>query len=307
MERQTGWQFLDDRGHMATADRRPVRVVAYVQAGATLFDHGIRPVALYGSHHDAAGPDRTKTGALPLEGIAYLGSGAALGADVLLGTRPDLVLAVSYGGGQVYGLAPETAKQVEERVPLVVLDVGPGRAPADVRTRFTALARALGAGESDSGAAALGHAADRLRAAARRCVAPPVVLALSPASADGAHLAKPASWPDLRELTGLGLHLVAPEGGPSSNWFTTDWSYVARAEPRVVLVDVRANAYPLAALRDDTAWRAAVAGAVIVPWNPEAPCSEAAHARFFDEVADAVEACRNGGSGGVRGPEGAGG
>lgn len=300
MERRREWQFLDDRGRTATADRRPVNVVAYIQAGATLWDHGIRPVALFGSNHDDDGPDQVKAGVLPLDGIEYLGSGPALDTGVLLGAAPDLVVAVTYGGGQVYGIAPETAERVEERVPLVVLDVGPGQTLTGVRARFTSLARALGAGRDTSGAAALARASGRLRALARDCAVRPSVLALSPASADSAYLAKPPSWPDLRELTGLGLHLVAPEGGPSTNWLTADWSDVAEVAPEVMLVDVRANAFPLDALREIAAWRAAASGARIVRWNPEAPCSDTAHARFFDEVADALEACRGGSDGAAR-------
>ncbi|MGW7365858.1 ABC transporter substrate-binding protein [Streptomyces sp. NPDC054841] len=290
MERQTDWQFLDDRGHLAKADRRPARVVTYIQAGATLWEHGIRPAGLFGSNHDGDGPDPVKSGSLPLDGIEYLGSGTALDADVLLGGAPDLVVAVTYGGAQVYGLDPEAAKHVEERVPLVVLDVGQSQSLADVRARFTALARALGAGQDTSGAVALARAEQRLRTLARGSAARATLLALSPASADSAYLAKPSSWPDLRELTAFGLDLAAPEGGPSTNWFTADWSDVAGLSAQVLLVDVRANAFPPDDLRDNAAWLAAASGARVVPWNPEAPSSDGAHARFFDEVAAALEA-----------------
>ncbi|MCX4510997.1 ABC transporter substrate-binding protein [Streptomyces sp. NBC_01619] len=291
MERQTNWQFLDDRGHLATSDRRPEKVVTYIQAGATLWEHGIRSAGLFGSNHDGDGPDPVKAGSLPLDGIDYLGSGAALDAEALLRGAPDLVVAVTYGGGQVYGIDPEAAKHVEERVPLVVLDVGQGQSLADVRARFAALARALGAAQDTAGAIALARAVNRLRALARgAAVRRPALLALSPASADSAYLAKPPSWPDLRELTAFGLDLVSPQGGPSANWFTADWSGIAELSADVLLVDVRANAHPLDALRANASWQAAASGARIVPWNPEAPCSDGAHARFFDQVADAVEA-----------------
>lgn len=290
MDRQTDWQFLDDRGHLATSDRRPERVVTYIQAGATLWEHGIRPAGLFGSNHDGDGPDPVKAGSLPLDEVGYLGSGAALDADALLRGDPDLVIAVTYGGGQVYGLDPDTAKHVEERVPLVVLDVGQGQSLGDVRARFAALARALGAAQDTAGAIALARATARLRALAHDNVARPPLLALSPASADGAHLARPQSWPDLRELTALGLDLVSPRGGAGTNWSTADWPYVAELSARVLLVDARANAYPLDALGDNAAWRTAASAARVVPWNPEEPHSDGAHARFFDRVADAVEA-----------------
>ncbi|MGW1887458.1 ABC transporter substrate-binding protein [Streptomyces sp. NPDC001970] len=295
MERQTDWQFLDDRGHLATAPRRPRRAVAYIQAGASLWDHGVLPAGLFGSNHDGDGPDPVKAGGLPLDDIAYLGSGTALDADALLGGDPDLVVAVTYGGAQVYGLDPDAAKHLEERVPLVVLDVGQGRSLASVRARFAELAHALGADGELAMAGPLARAEARLRdlAAAGAPDARPVLLALSPSSADSAYLAKPYSWPDLRELAGFGLDLVDPQGGPSTNWFTADWSDVAALGPQVLLVDVRANAYPLESLRTEAAWRSAASGTRIVPWNPEAPCSAGAHARFYDQVADAVEAARD--------------
>ncbi|MER6996738.1 ABC transporter substrate-binding protein [Streptomyces sp. NPDC000410] len=294
MDRHTDWQFLDDRGHLATAVRRPVKAVAYIQAGASLWDHGIRPVGLFGSYHDGEGPDPAKAGALPLDGLDYLGSGAALDAQTLLRGAPDLVVAVTYGGAQVYGLDPETAKHIEERVPLVVLDVGQGQSLAAVRARFAELARALGAPGELTVDGPLARAEARLRdqAASGSPDTRPTVLALSPATADSAYLAKPYAWPDLRELAGFGLDLVDPQGGPSTSWFTADWSDVAEISPQVLLVDVRANAYPLDALAADEAWRSASSGARIVPWNPECPCSASAHARFFGQVAEAVAQAR---------------
>ncbi|MFD5427596.1 ABC transporter substrate-binding protein [Streptomyces sp. NPDC127084] len=295
MERQTNWGFLDDRGHLATAVRRPRRAVTYVQAGATLWDHGIRPAGLFGSNHDGVGPDPVKAAGLPLDAIAYLGSGAGLDTEALLAVEPDLVVAVSYGGGQVYALDPETVKHIEERVPLVVLDIGQGRSLAAIRARFAELARELGADGETAMDIPLARAESRLRdqAAPGRPGTRPTVLALSPASADGAYLAKPYAWPDLRELAGLGVDLVDPQGGASTNWSAVDWSEVPALAARILLVDMRSNAHPLDALHTNPAWQEAVSGARLVPWNPEAPCSARAHARFFTQVADAVEAARS--------------
>ncbi|MFD7611585.1 ABC transporter substrate-binding protein [Streptomyces sp. NPDC059828] len=295
MERQGSWSFLDDRGHLATATRRPRKAVTYIQAGASLWDHGIRPAGLFGSNHDGDGPDPVKAAGLPLEGIAYLGSGAGLDCGALLRGDPDLVVAVTYGGGQVYALDPDTAKHIEERVPLVVLDVGQGRSLAAVRARFAELARELGADGETAMSVPLARAEARLRDQAALGVpeARPAVLALSPASADGAYLAKPYAWTDLRELAGLGLDMLDPQGGSSTNWSAVDWSEVPALAARILLVDMRGNAHPLDALWANPAWQEAVSGAHLVPWNPEGPCSARAHTRFFNQVADAVEAARS--------------
>ncbi|MFF8841704.1 ABC transporter substrate-binding protein [Streptomyces sp. NPDC015127] len=284
-----GWQFLDDRGRLAAAPRTPARITAYIQAGAALHDHGLRPTGLFGSAHDGAEADPAKAGRLPLGGVDYLGRGPGLSADDVLRTAPDLVVAVAYGSDQVYGLDPDTAKHLEERVPFVVLDVGQGRSFDGTRERFGALAASLGSGEDATAAAGLTGARERLRAAAGR--APGArVLALSPADDDRVHLARPTAWPDLRALADHGVRMAAPGAGPGVNWSTADWTAAERLEPDVVLVDVRANAVPQNRLSRSDGWRVVSARSRVVPWNPELAFSARAHAEFFTAVAEALEA-----------------
>ncbi|GGW26142.1 ABC transporter substrate-binding protein [Streptomyces xantholiticus] len=290
MAQRTQWEFLDDRGRLASAPHIPSRLITYIQAGAALFDHGLRPAGLFGSAHDGAGPDPAKAGDLPLDGTPYLGSGPGVDADTVLAARPDLVVAVTYGSEQVYGLDPDTAKYLEERLPVVVLDVGQGRSLDEVRDRFGALARSLGADpEPPPAGSALAAARARLRAAADGAVGARV-LALSPAGPDGVHIARPEAWPDLRALSRYGVGTAAPEPGAGVNWSTTDWGAAGRLEPDVVLADVRSNAFPLERLRGVADWDAIESRARLLPWTPELPPSAAAHARFFDAVAEALEA-----------------
>ncbi|MEU7178041.1 MULTISPECIES: ABC transporter substrate-binding protein [Streptomyces] len=287
MEQSTPWEVSDDRGRLAVAGSRPLRIVAYIQAGATLWDHGIRPVGIFGSQHDGAGPDRAKSGELPLDDIPYLGSGGALHPDTLLAARPDLVVAVTYDGRQVYGLEPKTALEVEAHVPVVTVAVGPGRGLAEVRERFAALAGSLGKGEPLSAAGELDAAEDALRQATggpRR----PRVLALSPAGPERVHLARPSAWPDLRALAEHGVGLLEPAGGAGTNWSTVGWAEAAALAADIVLTDVRANAARPEALRADENWRAIEARARLIPWNPEAPCSRRAHTRFFASMAETI-------------------
>ncbi|PZT73526.1 MULTISPECIES: ABC transporter substrate-binding protein [unclassified Streptomyces] len=289
MNERTVWQFTDDRGQLSATGERPQRVLAYVQAGATLWDHGIRPAGLFGSgHDDPAAPDPAKTGSLPLDGIAYAGAGAALDTDALLRGAPDLVVAVSYGGGQVYGLDPETAKHLEDRVPVVVIDVGRERTLAGIGDRFAELARSLGAGEPAAATRERDAAGGRLRTLTAG-PARPGVLALSPAGPDGAHLARPRMWPELSVLADLGVNLLEPAEGPGANWSTTGWSEAAALRPGIVLADIRSNATPLTELRGNAGWAALTDTARVVPWNPEPVCSARAHARFLNLVADALE------------------
>ncbi|MDX2729804.1 MULTISPECIES: ABC transporter substrate-binding protein [unclassified Streptomyces] len=285
MREQTVWQFSDDRGQLSAAERRPSKVLAYVQAGATLWDYGIHPWGIFGSGHDGDEPDRAKTGFLPLTEVEYLGAGGVLDVETLLRGEPDLVVAVSYGGGHVYGLAPETAKHLEEHVPVVVVDVGQARTLADIGNRFAELARSLGAEETPT-TEDLAAARDRLRTLTAG-PSRPRVLALSPAGQDQAHLARPRMWPELRVLTELGVDVLEPPTGPGANWSTVGWPEVTALRPGILLTDVRSNATPLDRLRS-----APEQAAAVVPWNPEPICSPRAHARFLTLVADAVEAAQ---------------
>ncbi|MEU0358599.1 ABC transporter substrate-binding protein [Streptomyces cyaneofuscatus] len=282
MTEQSEWRFSDDRGQLSTAPRRPERVLAYVQAGATLWGLGIRPQAIFGSDHDGPDPDRAKTGTLPLDEVAYVGAGSGLDVERLLSGRPDLVVAVSYGNGHVYGLAPETAKPLEERVPVVVIDVSQARTFEEIGDRFAELARSLGAEDRADADADLDAARERLRTTA--AAGTPRVLALSPAGPGQAHVARPKMWPELRVLTGLGVHLVEPAPGPGANWSTLDRADTFALRPDVILTDIRAHAAPLDELRGDE-----YGAAPVVPWNPEPLYGPRDHARFLGLVADALE------------------
>ncbi|MFI5804317.1 ABC transporter substrate-binding protein [Streptomyces sp. NPDC051561] len=274
-----GWQFTDSRGQLATAPTRPTRIAAYIQAGATLWDHGLRPTGIFGSFHDGPTPDRAKSGSLPLSDLAYLGAGATLGPDSVLASGADLLVAVSYGGGAVYGMEPDAAKHLEEQLPVVVIDVGQGRSLEEVRADFAALADSLGSTEPPEAGRQLADAQARLKSLASP--AAPAILALSPAGDTQVHLARPQAWPDLRALTALGVPLLSPPPEGGMNWATVDWPTAAALTPRIVLADVRANAELLDPARLGEGVRA-------LPWNPELPASSTSHALFYDTVADAL-------------------
>ncbi|MGV9878566.1 ABC transporter substrate-binding protein [Streptomyces sp. NPDC003006] len=280
------WEFADDRNHLVRAPRRPARLVAYVPTAAALHDHGIRSTGVFGSaHDDPAVPDPAKSGSLPLADLTYFGAGSALDVDALLTAEPDLVVALTYGGGQVYGIDPEAAKHLEERVPLAVLDVGRGRSLAGIRDRLTALARSLGAPEQPEADAELAAAELRLSEATAGA-ARPRVLALSPAGPDSVHLARPYAWPDLAALADLGVALVDPAPGQGANWSTTGWAEAAALDPDLLLTDVRSNAAELG----DALGR----GVRTLPWNPELPPSAREHAHFCAMLTEALDDVRSG-------------
>ncbi|EFH30812.1 predicted protein [Streptomyces pristinaespiralis ATCC 25486] len=58
----------------------------------------------------------------------------------------------------------------------------------------------------------------------------------------------------------------------------------------MVLVDVRANAFPVERLRGAAHWDELRDRARLLPWNPEIPPSASAHARYFGAVAEVLGA-----------------
>ncbi|WP_411072157.1 ABC transporter substrate-binding protein [Streptomyces sp. cmx-4-25] len=315
MSETQAWGFTDDRGARPGAARVPRRVVAYVRAGAALYDLGVTPVAVYGSGHDGDVYDPAKAGVLEAVGVPYLGPGRGLDEAVLRELRPDLVVDVTYDGKSPYALDAAFVERLG--VPLVVLSVGGGPDLPGLLDRFAALAAGLrvvgpaaaGAGPAPEavrsvvvGSEAVGpeivtpvtvspavgpgqgaalaefEAAEAaLREAAARSGLG--VLALSGAGPDQVHLARPRAWPELAWLAGLGVRLLDPGPGPGANWLTTGWEHAAGLRPDLVLFDNRDHATPPYALPG---------GVRLAPWNPETPPSAAAYARFFRDLAEAL-------------------
>ncbi|MDI3406887.1 ABC transporter substrate-binding protein [Streptomyces cavernicola] len=286
------WKFTDDRGRTVTAKRRPERVAAYVRAGAALWDLGIPLVGVFGSAHDGASWDRAKAGGLPSAGIPYAGAGDDLNEQTLSALRPDLIVDVTYDEKNPYALSDPLGERMEEAgVPSVALTVGSEASFAGILERFAELADALGA---DAQAPARLAAATRLAAAEQAVrvavAAGPVplrVLALSAAGPEQVHVARPRTWPDLKHLMDLGVHMTDPGEGAGINWMSMSWEQAASLGADLVLADSRSNAVQPQDLTALPAWRALTAGATVEPWNPETPCSAAAQTGFFRAVAQA--------------------
>ncbi|MFJ3815410.1 ABC transporter substrate-binding protein [Streptomyces sp. NPDC090056] len=143
------WGFTDDRGEQLGAVRVPRRVVAYVRAGAALYDLGVIPVAVYGSAHDGDAYDPAKAGVLEAVGVPYLGPGRALGETVLRELRPDAVVDVTYDGKTPYALDKALVERLG--VPLVALSVGSELDLPAMLDRFAALAAGLRVGGPQAG------------------------------------------------------------------------------------------------------------------------------------------------------------
>ncbi|RSS43509.1 ABC transporter substrate-binding protein [Streptomyces sp. WAC08241] len=132
-------------------------MVAYVRAGAALYDLGVTPVAVYGSGHDGDVYDPAKAGVLEAVGVPYLGPGRDLDEAVLRELRPDVVVDVTYDGKSPYALDAALVERLG--VPLIALSVGNRLDLPAILDRFAALAADLRVtGPTDVGPAATGPA-----------------------------------------------------------------------------------------------------------------------------------------------------
>ncbi|GHJ35772.1 ABC transporter substrate-binding protein [Streptomyces sp. TS71-3] len=285
------WEFTDDRAVTVRAAERPERIVAYLRAGAGLWDLGIRPAGVYGSGHDGERPDPAKSGGLHGQDVPYLGPGRALDAAALRSVRPDLIVDVTYDKEHAY--AVDDAVAARAGIPVLALAVTGDVSLRGILGRFAELGRALGGPGADLAGDADGTPADGLAAAedAVRTAAhggPELrVLALSAADRDKVYLARPHAWPELWHLADLGARLVDP--GPGGlNWTTTTWETAAGLGADVLLTDIRGNAARPGDLDGVPAWRALTADATVTAWNPELPCSPRACAEFLHAVAESL-------------------
>ncbi|WP_419999501.1 ABC transporter substrate-binding protein [Streptomyces boninensis] len=275
MAGDAAWRFGDDTGVTVEVGRRPERVVTYLRAGASLWDLGVTPAAVYGSGHDGREVDPVKAGRIAGGQVPYVGPGGDLDAEWFAAERPDLIVDVTYDGKGTYAIDSDAARRFG--VPVVALAVGGGAPLRTILDRFAELAAALGAAPRDpDGERSLDAAERELRELAGK--RPARVLALSGADAEQVYLARPETWPDLHRLTELGLNVLDPEPDAGRNWATTTWAAAAELRPDVVLYDSRRHA---AAVPDATA-------RTRLPWNPEEPCSPVAYAAFLRRVAAAL-------------------
>ncbi|CAM5336308.1 ABC transporter substrate-binding protein [Streptomyces tanashiensis] len=272
------WQFTDDRGTEAAAEGVPLRVVAYVRAGAALLDLGVTPVAVYGSGHDGAALDPAKAGGLRAAGVPYLGPGRALDEEALRELRPDVIVDVTYDGKSPYALDEAVAERLG--VPLAALSVGNDLTLPAILDRFAALAASLGA-EPVRSLLRRGAGRRRGRPPGRRR---PVRARRARALRGGPRAGAPGPSAGLAR-TGAPRRAGRPAGRPRPRarrqLAHRRLGRGRQVRPDLVLFDDREHAtrpYELPS------------GVRLTPWNPETPPSPAAYARFFRDLAEALAA-----------------
>jgi iron complex transport system substrate-binding protein len=288
------WIFTDDRGRTITLPKRPERVVAQVTAAATLWDYGIRPIAIYGPQRKADGTLEPLAGEIDLDAVESLGeTWEDFDIEKLIALKADLLIAQSYGDQTLWYLEDDVRVLVEQVVPTIgiwAIDV-----PLGVTiNRFEELAVALGADpespENVANRAAFTAAESNFKevAAAKQDVS---VVALG-CDTDYVYVANPRVATDLQYYAELGMNLVPIE--TEYYWEELSWERANSHPCDLILFDNRSGAEALAIAESKPVWQqlpAVIAGQVGT-WYAEPLLSRKAYARILDAMAAGLAAAR---------------
>ncbi|MGW6195648.1 ABC transporter substrate-binding protein [Kribbella sp. NPDC055110] len=276
----SGWWFDDDRQqHLALAGR-PARVLAYAQAAQTLQQLGVPVVGYFGSQHHA------ESGAVSAGlDVPCVGSGDGIDLSLVESLRPDLVVGVTYAG-EVYGVTPPVAGELEALAPSLLIGVAGERTLQSVIGRFHELAQALTADDLADEEADLTSAIGAL--GNKLTQNPPVrVTALSGGTETDAYVANPAYWPSLRLLADAGVQFTPTT--TAGGWEVVKWTELATDHPAdLVLYDRRPNSLGADRLSGIPGWSEVpgVRTGKVLFWDPEPPLTFAAAAAFVTTVAE---------------------
>ncbi|WP_300019562.1 twin-arginine translocation signal domain-containing protein [Pseudonocardia sp.] len=293
------WSFTDDRGETVELPTRPTRIAAYDTAGAALFFLGTPPVAVFGGSPIGQNPNLE---GVDLTGIESVGEVyGEIDIEALAAAAPELIVTAfdPRQSGPVFGFVDGPVfDQVRQLAPIVAIDGT--RDPLEVIGRFEELAVALG-GDVEAPAVVAARqdyddaAADLTAALAEK----PGLLAVAAYAdpAEGVAFFRPAPSPGLRQLQGLGLSLVEPEGGSAdinedfAGFFfdLVSLESAGKYPADLMLLDSR---YDPAAMAGVATWAARpdVAAGQIVPYRALESWSYQAYAGDFRTLAEAVRA-----------------
>ena len=242
-QEQTGpWSFTDDLGQTVELDETPVRIAAYGDAGAALWNFGVTPVALF--HYMDPAEDPTFED-LDLSGTEVIGTQyGEIDLEELAAAQPDLIVTTTYDGDtpeSMYGFKDEAQlDKVDDIAPVVGIEQS-GSA-VDVIERNEELAASLGVDTGDGSdvaqdRAAFEEASAELAAAAEdgRTVLPMY------AEDAGLYVVIPQDDPAMAYFQDLGVRFEDTGGKGDYYWEVLSWENAAEYEPDLVLNSQRGS------------------------------------------------------------------
>ncbi|MCA9878850.1 MAG: ABC transporter substrate-binding protein [Thermomicrobiales bacterium] len=293
-----GWSFTDDRGVTVTLPEMPTRVLAQVNAAASLWDFGVRPVGIWGPARTSRGEPHSNAGRIDLDTVTSVTEGwSEPDLERFLALDPDLIVSTVWAPDDpvLWGIYPEEVQtQVDAIAPSAAILVA-GVTLDTLIGRFGDLAAALGADlatpELDRARADFAAAQERLAAA---IAAKPGLRVLFCGAYDEAlWTSSDTTRPDLRLFADLGMTIVTvAEGEPYSD---VSWEQVGRLPADLVVFDARVDTgYPSLAETIEKAPTLAQHPAVVAGqtagWQYEYVMSYQGATEMLNELAAAIEA-----------------
>lgn len=269
-EQQGGpWSFTDDLGQTVELDETPVRIAAYGDAGAALWNFGVTPVALF--HYMDPAEDPTFED-LDLAETEVIGTQyGEINLEELAAAQPDLIVTTTYDGDtaeSMYGFKDEAQlDKVNDIAPVVGIEQS-GSA-LDVIQRNEELAASLGVETGDGSdvaedRAAFEEASEALTAAAEggRTVLPMY------AEDAGLYVVIPQDDPAMAYFQDLGVQFEETGGKDDYYWEILSWENADRYEPDLVLNSQRGS-YSTEQLEEQPVFGsiAAVEAGQVHPWK----------------------------------------
>jgi len=222
------WSFTDDRGVTVTLPAPPQRIVAFIDCAASLWQFGIKPIALFGPMFDTDGNPALRVGEVDVEEIPSVGDLNGLDLELLVSAQPDLIITNMWSEGNLnlLDLGGGGTEQIEQIAPIIGVSML-NRTVTDLLARYEELAVALGASPELAMVDGAKAGYDSACQAVRDAVAanPDLTFIFGFRSTDQLWIADPTQWPDLSLLTSLGVTIAVPDEphGDGNPFYAVSW------------------------------------------------------------------------------------
>ena len=266
---QGPWSYTDDLGQTIELDQAPVRIAAYGDEAAALWNFGITPVALF--HYMDPGQDPTfedlDLSETEVVGTAY----GEINLEQLAAAQPDLIVTTTYDGDtpdEMYGFK-DKAQLAKVKAIAPVVGVEQSGSALDVIATNEELAASLGV-DVGSGSrvaedrAAFEEASEQLTEAADggKTVLPMY------AEDSGLYVVIARDDPAMHYFQDLGVQFEATGGPDDYYWEILSWENADKYDPDLVLNSQRGS-YPTEQLQEQPVFGRlpAVKDGDIQPWK----------------------------------------
>lgn len=296
----TGWSFVDDRGVLVELAAPPARVLAQVNAAASLWDFGVRPVGIWGPARTASGEPHANAGRIDLDSVASVTEGwNEPDLERFLALDPDLIVSTTWDPDYpaIWGIYPvEVQAQVDAIAPSVAI-ANSNVTLGELIARFGELAAALGADleTPDLNRAREEFVAAQDRLAGAIAAKPGLRVLFCGAYDDALWTVADLTRPDLALFADLGLNIVAIPDGEAYGEVSFEQAGLLEAD--LLVFDARIDVgYPslaetIAKVPTFAQHPAVVAGQT-ADWQYEYVMSYQGATDLITDLAEAIEAAR---------------